>query len=119
MVYRSMLTSSPTPFLENVFKGVLDNNLFVGILVVTSVLQVLIVQFGSIAFHVIEGGLDAKYWGVSLLFGALSLPVQQVINIIYDIGQRYRLYRNMKRKKKSAKLISERINGGDHQHHHE
>jgi hypothetical protein len=97
---------------------VLDNSLFVGILVVTSFLQVLIVEFGSVAFHVAKGGLEAKYWGISLLLGALSLPVQQVINVIYNIGQRYRLYRNMKRKKKSAKLISERINGGDHQHHH-
>lgn len=67
----------------NVFSGILNNSLFCGILFTTAVLQVLIVEFGSVAFAVKEGGLEAKYWGLSLLIGFGSLPVQQVINVLY------------------------------------
>lgn len=94
----------------------LDNPLFCGILLVTAILQALIVQFGSIAFRVAEGGLNAKDWGISLVLGALSLPVQQIINFLYHMAKTYHVYKNKKRKQKAARLISERINGGDHAH---
>lgn len=67
----------------NVFKGILNNSLFCGILFTTAVLQVLIVEFGSVAFAVYEGGLSAKFWGYSLLIGFGSMPVQQVINVLF------------------------------------
>ncbi len=67
----------------NVFKGMLRNPLFCGILVITAILQVIMVEFGGKALHVVDGGLDGELWGWSLLFGFGSLPVQQIINILY------------------------------------
>ena len=57
--------------------------LFVGILFTTSVLQVIMVEFGGKAMHVADGGLDAKYWGLSIGLGVGSFPVQQIINILF------------------------------------
>jgi hypothetical protein len=94
--------------LDNVFSGILNNPIFVAILLTTSCLQVIIVQFGSIAFHVSEGGLDAKYWGWSILFGAGELVVQQIINVTYRISENYALRRNMKRTEKNHNLITQR-----------
>ena len=68
----------------------------------------IIVQFGSIAFHVAEGGLEAKYWGYSLAFGAGELIVQQVINVVYSISARYALHRNKTRSEKNHHLITQR-----------
>ena len=73
----------------NVFKGLLNNPLFCGILIVTSGLQIIIVQYGSFAFHVSDGGLSLKYWGVCLGFGAFSLIVQQVINVLFAADKHY------------------------------
>ena len=45
----------------NVFRGIERNPLFCGILAVTAILQVVMVEFGGKAMHVYEGGLDAEY----------------------------------------------------------
>jgi Ca2+ transporting ATPase len=68
----------------NVFKGVLNNRLFCGILVVTAALQVIMVEFGGDAMHVAEGGLSGELWGYSIALGAGSLLVQQIINFLYS-----------------------------------
>jgi hypothetical protein len=73
-------------FSVNVFKGVLNNKIFCTIFVTTSILQVLIVQFGGFVMHCVQGGLSWEYWLVSLGLGFCSLPVQQIINLIYRIG---------------------------------
>ncbi|KAL3772078.1 hypothetical protein ACHAWU_008100 [Discostella pseudostelligera] len=67
----------------NVFRGIERNPLFCGILVASAALQVVMVEFGGKAMHVSENGLDAELWGYSIAFGFGSLPVQQVINVIY------------------------------------
>jgi len=90
----------------NVFAGIEKNPIFLSILVATSVLQVLIVEFGSIAFHVAEDGLSGKYWAISLALGAGSLPVQQVINVMYIIGQKVKFARHEKKTKKNANLTT-------------
>ena len=46
-------------------------------------LQVLIVEFGSVAFAVVEGGLSAKYWGLCLAIGAATIPVRAFINLMF------------------------------------
>jgi len=69
----------------NVFKGLFKNALFVGILFTTSVLQVIMVEFGGLAMHVADGGLSLKYWGISIAIGFGSLPVQQVINVLFRL----------------------------------
>mmetsp|Transcript_2783 Transcript_2783/g.4098 ORF Transcript_2783/g.4098 Transcript_2783/m.4098 type:complete len:1228 (+) Transcript_2783:74-3757(+) len=67
----------------NVFSGMLLNPLFCGILLITAILQVIMVEFGGKALHVADGGLNGELWGWSLLFGVGSLPIQQIINILF------------------------------------
>lgn len=89
----------------NVFRGIHRNPLFCGILFTTAVLQFIIVQFGGKAMHVAEGGLSAQLWGLSLAIGVLSLPIQQVINIVYAFFNRYYgIWRERKRVKESGRL---------------
>jgi Ca2+ transporting ATPase len=66
----------------NVFKGVLNNPLFCGIVFVSAVLQVIMVEFGGNVMHVADGGLDLDLWGYSIAFGAGALPIQQIINLL-------------------------------------
>lgn len=87
-----------------------DNPLFYGIWLTTAGLQALIVQYGSIAFHVQEGGLSAKMWGISFLFGLGSFPVQQIINLLYRVGQNFKQgYRMRKRRNKYGHLSTQKI----------
>eukprot|EP00571_Detonula_confervacea_P007961 CAMPEP_0172314158 /NCGR_PEP_ID=MMETSP1058-20130122/21825_1 /TAXON_ID=83371 /ORGANISM="Detonula confervacea, Strain CCMP 353" /LENGTH=1201 /DNA_ID=CAMNT_0013027949 /DNA_START=27 /DNA_END=3629 /DNA_ORIENTATION=- len=73
----------------NVFRGIERNPLFCGILLTTAVLQVIMVEFGGKAMHVHEDGLSPELWGISIAFGIASLPIQQVINILYLFFHRY------------------------------
>ena len=100
-------------FTVNVFRGIQRNPLFCGILVTTSILQVVIVQFGAIAFHVAEGGLSWRYWGLSVVLGLFSLVVQQVINVLFRLGLNYKGYRNQRRLQKGASL-SKRSTNNEH-----
>eukprot|EP00980_Cylindrotheca_fusiformis_P004836 scaffold1034_cov127-Cylindrotheca_fusiformis.AAC.17 len=88
----------------NVLSGILSNSLFCGILLVTAVLQVLIVMFGREAFRVAEDGLNGKMWLISILIGVGSLPVQQLINVMYSLGVRYKGYRSTKRRRRDGAL---------------
>jgi len=69
----------------NIFKGLFKNWLFVGILVTTSILQVIMVELGGKAMHVADGGLEGKYWALSIGIGVGSLPVQQLINAMFRV----------------------------------
>lgn len=90
----------------NVFSGIQNNNLFCGVLVITMIVQVLIVQVPGlqIAFGCAEGGLDGKLWGLSIAIGVGSLPWQQVINVLYRAGQSYKGYRMRKTLRRNAKI---------------
>ena len=88
----------------------LNNPLFCSILVGTSVLQVLIVEFGSVAFAVADNGLEGRFWAVSLILGAGSLPVQQVINVIYRMGQSAKASRNRRRLATAGAMTKKKTN---------
>jgi len=88
----------------NVFSGIFNNGLFCAILLITGVLQVLIVEFGREAFSVKTDGLDLKGWIISVCIGAISLPVQQIINIVYAAGLKFNGFRIAKRRKRDAAL---------------
>eukprot|EP00536_Pseudo-nitzschia_multiseries_P004417 jgi/Psemu1/237607/estExt_Genewise1.C_730061 len=88
----------------NVFKGILNNPIFCTILFSTSVLQVLIVQFGGNALHVANGGLSGTFWILSLVLGAGSLVVQQFINVAYRLGQNAKRWRQQKRMKRDSSM---------------
>ena len=52
-----------------------------------SVLQVIMVDFGGTAME----GLSGELWGIFIwiAFGVGSLPIQQVINVLYAFFHRY------------------------------
>jgi Ca2+ transporting ATPase len=94
----------------NVFRGIHRNPLFCGILFVTAVLQVIMVELGGAGMHVHEDGLPADLWGVSLAFGAGSLPIQKIINVLYSIAHRnYGIWRERRRVKASRRLSTRNI----------
>jgi Ca2+ transporting ATPase len=97
-------------FPVNVFEGILQNPLFCGILLTTAVLQVLIVEFGSLAFRVADNGLGGKHWALCMGLGIGSLPVQQVINVAYRVGQHYKGIRMKKRIHKDGSMTTMRAN---------
>ncbi|OQR84323.1 P-type ATPase (P-ATPase) Superfamily [Achlya hypogyna] len=65
----------------NVFEGFAGNHLYLGISVVQLVLQVMIVQFGGLAFKCAP--LSLEQWAVCVGIGALSLPVGLLLRLIH------------------------------------
>lgn len=64
----------------NVFDGILNNPLYIAIILFTLGAQIIIVEFGGRAFS--TEGLDGDQWLWCLLFGFLVLPWQFVINFL-------------------------------------
>jgi len=57
----------------NVFSGIFKNFIFVGILLATAAMQVVIVEFGGTFLE--TTGLSARQWGTCVLLGLLSIPL--------------------------------------------
>jgi Ca2+ transporting ATPase len=90
---------------RNVFGGFFNNYLFLAILFVTAGLQVVMVELGGDALHVHVDGLEGKYWGIGIAFGAGSLVVQQIINIFYELVYlKYKPWRDSKRLRRAREL---------------
>lgn len=53
----------------NVFKGVFNNPVYCVIFVVISVGQVIIVEFGSRAMKISDGGLHGYHWLIAVILG--------------------------------------------------
>jgi P-type Ca2+ transporter type 2B len=83
--------------------------LFYGIWTVTAFLQALIVQYGHIAFHVAKGGLNWKFWLLSIGIGSAELIVQQVLNVLFRVGSHLKINRNANRSRKHAQLSTQRL----------
>ncbi|KAG5459852.1 MAG: hypothetical protein BJ554DRAFT_8175 [Olpidium bornovanus] len=66
----------------NVFRGILQNHIFMIILFTTFVIQVIIVQFGSYAFKTV-GGLNGYLWMLCILVGLLAFPVGLFVRIVF------------------------------------
>jgi hypothetical protein len=66
-----------------------------------------------------EGGLSGRYWGLSILFGVISLPVQQVINVVFSAGVSYKGYRMKKRLKRQSHMTTQQVNGSTVHSHRE
>lgn len=94
----------------NVFRGMERNPLFCGILLITAVLQVIMVEFGGKAMHVADDGLSGELWGISLAFGVISLPIQQVINVFYSCcNWNYGFWRERNRIKANRRLSTRNL----------
>ncbi|KAL2913623.1 plasma membrane calcium [Polyrhizophydium stewartii] len=66
----------------DVFKNFSKNRMFIGVLVSTVLSQIIIVQFAGIAFKTRASGLGAGGWAISILVGALSLPIGCLIRLM-------------------------------------
>ncbi len=64
----------------NVFDGFFKNPVFSAVILITTVLQILIMQFGGIAFEVLP--LNSLQWGVSIAFGVGMLPWGVVMHLV-------------------------------------
>jgi P-type Ca2+ transporter type 2B len=63
----------------NIFHRFFANPWFIVITGIEMGLQILLMEFGSNAFKVSKGGLSAYQWGISFGFGAITLPVSQLV----------------------------------------
>ncbi|RDL35880.1 uncharacterized protein BP5553_06492 [Venustampulla echinocandica] len=64
----------------NIFEGISRNWFFIGINIITVSGQAIIIFAGSSALSTIR--LDAKQWGITLIFGLISLPIGILIRLI-------------------------------------
>ncbi|KAI8818278.1 uncharacterized protein EV422DRAFT_176948 [Fimicolochytrium jonesii] len=67
----------------NIFKGIMGNRIFQGVILITIVLQAIIVEFGGPVFKT-QGGLNGVQWAVCLIVGLGSLPVGAMIRLLPD-----------------------------------
>lgn len=70
-----------------VFKGILRNPFFILITSIEAILQILVIEFGGEAFQTTP--LKLKFWLLSLSLGILSIPVQQLINLLYLFTKKF------------------------------
>lgn len=68
----------------NIFRGITKNGIFLGVILVTIVLQAIIVQFGGEAFK--TSGLGWQAWLVSIAVGFGSLPVGILVRLLPEWG---------------------------------
>jgi Ca2+-transporting ATPase len=68
----------------NVFKDMFDNWIFIAVQVFVVLGQWLIVTFGGIAFKTVP--LNPQQWLITILIGALSIPVGTIIRLLPDCG---------------------------------
>jgi Ca2+-transporting ATPase len=66
----------------NIFEGVQNNWFFIGINFIMVGGQVMIIFVGGEAFGVVE--LNGVQWGISIILGAISIPVAVIIRLIPD-----------------------------------
>lgn len=68
-------------FLDlNIFRGILQNHIFMIIVFVSLVIQILIVEFGGVVFHVVP--LDWKSWLICVAFGTGSIPIGVLLRLL-------------------------------------
>lgn len=93
----------------NVFNGMLRNPLFIGIWVVTCVIQVAMTQYGGRAIRVCSGGLSRQQWYYCICIGCTELFVQQIINMLCKIGLQLGLDSVVKRGAVRTEVVVSRV----------
>jgi Ca2+-transporting ATPase len=64
----------------NVFKGILDNNVFVAVLGSTVIFQIIIVQFLGDFANTIP--LSFKQWFSCIVIGFIGMPIAAIVKLI-------------------------------------
>eukprot|EP00916_Digyalum_oweni_P001883 GHVL01003643.1.p1 GENE.GHVL01003643.1~~GHVL01003643.1.p1 ORF type:complete len:878 (-),score=127.53 GHVL01003643.1:1661-4294(-) len=78
----NMLNSRKIDNTINVFKGVIGNKMWMGIVALIVVLQVFIIQFGGLALSVHYEGLSWQQWLICIALGSGSLLVAIIVKLI-------------------------------------
>jgi Ca2+-transporting ATPase len=68
----------------NVFKGLFNNHIFVGIWIMTAIVQVIIIQFGGVAFK--TGPNNIEQWITAIFLGMGSLLVGILVKVFPDVS---------------------------------
>ena len=89
----------------NLFEGISNNYFFIGIQFIIVAGQVLIVFVGGAAFSVQR--LNGLQWGISLVLGALSMPMAIIIRLVPDSLVRKLIPDFLKRKATPAVFVSD------------
>merc|ERR1712195_224671 len=66
----------------NLFEGVFNNWIFVGLVFIETFLQIILVQFGGSAFGCVPGGLTGAQHGWCILFGVIGWIWQLCLNVL-------------------------------------
>lgn len=87
----------------NILKNITLNYYFVVLLFSEAILQVLLIQFGSVAFSVAMYGLTGRQWGICVGFSAISFVVGVLLktipleNFIQTIVDKFQACKRMKK----------------------
>ena len=57
----------------NVYKGLLNNSMFMGVILLSAGVQAIIVEFGQLGVK--TTGLTPMHWCYTVLLGAIALPL--------------------------------------------
>lgn len=90
----------------NIFYDVHKNWMFILVTGLEMVLQVILVEVGSIAFQVSSGGLTGQQWGVCLGFAAITFPVAILGKVLPLEGCIERALNIFSKKPKSNKVAN-------------
>lgn len=66
----------------NIFDGLWGNWLFISILIFTTVVQVIMIQFGGYPFSTSLYGLNATQWFICLALGFLAWPWRLILLLL-------------------------------------
>ena len=66
----------------NIFVRIHKNFWFPLITILELVLQIIIIEFGNAAFKVVESGLTARQWGITIGFSAVTFVLSIIIKLI-------------------------------------
>ncbi|KAI1268002.1 putative calcium P-type ATPase [Xylariaceae sp. FL1019] len=83
----------------NIFEGLTKNWFFLGINLIVSGLQVLIIFVGGAAFYIFSGRQSGPQWAAAILLGLASVPIGILIRLIPDDFIRKCIPKRFKRKR--------------------
>ena len=66
----------------NIFKRITKDYMFILVALIELGIQILLVMYGSKAFHCVNGGLSLKQWGLSFGFAFISFIISFIGKLI-------------------------------------
>ena len=67
----------------NIFERIQHSRFFIIIILMEIILQIIIISFGNISFHIVDNGLSAAHWGICIGFSAITFVVSLIAKYIF------------------------------------